>query len=655
MITKIQYKNFLKDKLNKFKLPTLLDRAQCVLHKHELLICGGFYQKACYSYHTIKNEYKFICEYPSDIILDGHCVVKLVDNNNKDKNQITLLSFGSSSFVKKKTYIDDEIYISNKSNEFNNYNKWIPFIDNHNHPIIIGRDNDDYTGMRALIGGSNNHLLFITYWKNNISVFDLHKFRFIKHCTLPANNEIWYHCFISNSEHGQGQEMMKINKQNYQMLLFCGKTGLSIEYNENNNTFQFRQLSVCKDIATLISYAYVYINGVILFFGGWDVNDSVVSKSVYKYSIRKKKWNNLKIYCLLDYNSYIYIIGGHNTSTNMKIRLSELIDHMQTKNEIKFIIQHWIRILKIRLGWIDDFNKIITKYVRGFESLMILRGHDNTVNSVQFSADSCKIVSASYDCTVRIWDVVSGKQLQIFIGHTDRVFSARFSPDGNTIVSCSGDKTIRLWNINTGNEVMKLRNDSNKILDVEFSPDGRYIVSDLKDNTIQLWDLYSGMEITKLLGHSRDVVSTRFSSNGKMIVSSNDKIINLWDVESGERLKQFKGHSSRVMRAKFSPDDKFIISCSLDATIRIWNIETGIEWNILKEHSHHVNDIKYFPDGQTIVSCSSDNTIRLWNVELVKRIQILEGHSQAVRCVDITRNGNTIASGSTDCTIRIWK
>ncbi|ETN99983.1 hypothetical protein RFI_37475, partial [Reticulomyxa filosa] len=81
------------------ELPTPLTLSQCVQHKHELLICGGQFKRACYSYHTLKNEYKFVCDYPSDVELFGHCVVKLVDNNsNNDKynNQITLLSFGST-------------------------------------------------------------------------------------------------------------------------------------------------------------------------------------------------------------------------------------------------------------------------------------------------------------------------------------------------------------------------------------------------------------------------------------------------------------------------------------------------------------------------------------------------------------------------------
>ncbi|ETN99939.1 hypothetical protein RFI_37528, partial [Reticulomyxa filosa] len=117
------------------------------------------------------------------------------------------------------------------------------------------------------IGGINNHLLFITYKYNNIIVFNLNTFQFIKHDELPTNNSIYYHCFVSKSE------MMKTspkNKQNYQMLLFCENTGLSIEYDEDNNIFQFHRLSVCDDIVLLFAYAYVCINDVILFFGGYD-------------------------------------------------------------------------------------------------------------------------------------------------------------------------------------------------------------------------------------------------------------------------------------------------------------------------------------------------------------------------------------------------
>ncbi|ETO10602.1 hypothetical protein RFI_26777 [Reticulomyxa filosa] len=181
-------------------LPTPLYQPQCVSHKHELLICGGTHNRDCYSYHTLTNEYKFICSYPSDVKLFGHCVVKLIDNKNS--NEITLLSFGGffkHTLVMKYVSVwsnnndnDNEI---NKSKKSSNYNEWVPFTDNHNYPIQIGRDEDKYEGVRAVIGGSDNHLLFITYYPKNISVFDLNTFQFIKHDTVPTYNPTWYHCF----------------------------------------------------------------------------------------------------------------------------------------------------------------------------------------------------------------------------------------------------------------------------------------------------------------------------------------------------------------------------------------------------------------------------------------------------------------------------
>ncbi|ETO10973.1 hypothetical protein RFI_26403 [Reticulomyxa filosa] len=313
---------------------------QYVLHKHEILICGGYDRRVCYSYHTIKNDYKFICDYPSDVKLNGHCVVKLANKNKKDSNKITLLSFGGSHqhtlMMKYANVWNDD----NKLKKLNHYNQWIPFTDNNNHPVYIERDHSNFKGMRALIGGSNNHLLFIAYFIGSISVFDLNTFQFIKHVTLPVQDLIGFPCFVSNSENGQGQEMMKTNKKkNYEMLLFCKEEGLSIEYDEDNNNFQFHKLPVCKDIAPLSDYAYVRVNDTILFFGGYGQS---ASKSVHQYSIKKKKWITIKNRMLTplcncfgilnEDNTYIHIVGGCRSEQSFvtaKVKLSELIDPPQ--------------------------------------------------------------------------------------------------------------------------------------------------------------------------------------------------------------------------------------------------------------------------------------------------------------------------------------
>ncbi|ETO36630.1 G-protein beta WD-40 repeats containing protein [Reticulomyxa filosa] len=314
--------------------------------------------------------------------------------------------------------------------------------------------------------------------------------------------------------------------------------------------------------------------------------------------------------------------------------------------KIKVIIQYWIQEVNIKLGWINNFDKIVAKYVNkvtlysssstfnlqvvGFTLLKILKGHENVIRSVKFSPDGSNIVSSSRDNTVRIWDVGSGKQIQTFREDSGSMYTAKFSPDGHNVLSCSYDGTIRLWDIASGKQIQVFKGHFSPVNIAEFSPDGRTIISCALDTTIRLWSTQSGIEMMKLEGHSDIVWCAHFS---QMVNIFN---IGIWDVKSGKRLQQSTGHSDSIRHVNFSPDGQFIVSCSSDKTIRIWDVISGREVKNLQGHSSNVNIVIYFPDGQTIVSGSDDKTIRIWDVKSGKEIQKLEGHSASVRSIDVS-------------------
>ena len=292
--------------------------------------------------------------------------------------------------------------------------------------------------------------------------------------------------------------------------------------------------------------------------------------------------------------------------------------------------------------------------------------HNSRVYSAAFSPDGTRIVSASQDGTVKLWDTKNGSEI-VFeepLMHNSPVYSAAFSPDGTRIVSGSKDGTVKIWDVKSGLEVklekpIKLKSTVNS---VAFSPDGTRIVSGSKDGTVKIWDAKSGSEVTfeKPLKHASEVYSAAFSPNGTRIVSgSKDGTVKLWDAKNGSELvfEEPLRHKSTIVRSvAFSPDGTRIVSASEDGTVKIWDIKSGSEVKLEKpiKLKSAVYSAAFSPDGTRIVTASKDGTVRIWNIESESEATILKGHTSHVNFATFNPDGTRIASASDDSTVRIW-
>jgi WD40 repeat protein len=90
--------------------------------------------------------------------------------------------------------------------------------------------------------------------------------------------------------------------------------------------------------------------------------------------------------------------------------------------------------------------------------------------------------------TVRVWNAASGQEVFSLKGHDHVVDSVAFSPDGERLVSASQDKTIKTWDTQSGQETLTLKGHSSHIWSVAFSPEGRRLASASSDRTVRIWD-----------------------------------------------------------------------------------------------------------------------------------------------------------------------
>lgn len=115
-----------------------------------------------------------------------------------------------------------------------------------------------------------------------------------------------------------------------------------------------------------------------------------------------------------------------------------------------------------------------------------LEGHHKQVMSAAFSDDGARIVTASLDHDVRIWDAASGAPLQVVRVHFAVVSAARFSPDGRWIAT-AGPVTSALVSADTGRLAFYLRGHDGKLTAVAFSPDGKQVATGGIDGTVRLY------------------------------------------------------------------------------------------------------------------------------------------------------------------------
>ncbi len=280
--------------------------------------------------------------------------------------------------------------------------------------------------------------------------------------------------------------------------------------------------------------------------------------------------------------------------------------------------------------------------------------HTHQINSVMFSPDGSQLVTASWDGSVRFWDIASGKVLRN-IKYLSSTYSLSFSPDGSQLAIGLLRGNVVLLEAATGTELRRLpgrENDERSF--VIFSPDGSQLAtSSHTSGTIRLWDLSTDEEPQLISGHTGGVTSMVFSPDGSQLISgSHDRSIRLWDVETGQELRRFSGHAESVHSIAISSDGSQLASGSIDGSVRIWDVGTGEELQVILGHFAPVRFVIFSPDGAQVASGGSDRYVRRWDVSTGKDLGTLE-HGNFVLALDISRDSKFLASAGGQ-TLKLW-
>ena len=286
----------------------------------------------------------------------------------------------------------------------------------------------------------------------------------------------------------------------------------------------------------------------------------------------------------------------------------------------------------------------------------VLAGHTNRVETVGLHSDGRRAVSASWDGTLRVWELETGACLHVLAGHTSMVNAVALHPDGRRAVSASADSTLRVWDLETGASLLVLAGHTGGVNALALHPDGRRVVSASWDKTLRVWDLTTGACLQVLAGHTSVVTAVALGRDGRQLVSASyDGTLRVWDLVTRACLKVLAGHTSVVTAVVLHPDGWRVVSASWDNTLRVWNLMTGACLQILAGHTDGVPAVALHPDGRRVISASWDGTLRVWELATGVCLQVLAGHTREVTAVTLDSDGHRVISTSKDGTLQVWE
>lgn len=250
-----------------------------------------------------------------------------------------------------------------------------------------------------------------------------------------------------------------------------------------------------------------------------------------------------------------------------------------------------------------------------------LIGHSHFVEDVVISTDGQFCLSASWDGTLRLWDIKSGETERRFVGHTKEVLSVAFSADNRQIVSGSRDKTIKLWN--TLGECKFSKNSHTEWVScVRFSPSTStpLIVSCGWDKTVKVWNLSDNRPDKSLEKHTGYLNTVTVSPDGSLCASGGkDQEAMLWDLYESKHLYSLKADGI-IHTLAFSPN-RYWLCAATSQSIMIWDLESK---NVVDEMRleppgkramlPYCASLCWSADGSTLFAGYTDNKIRVYSV-----------------------------------------
>jgi WD40 repeat protein len=282
-----------------------------------------------------------------------------------------------------------------------------------------------------------------------------------------------------------------------------------------------------------------------------------------------------------------------------------------------------------------------------------LHGHDGLIHSTDYSPDGSRLLSASEDGKVILWDTQSGQQLQSMSPPSNPAF-ARFAPDGLRAITVGKDGNATIWKQDFATIDQRIDEHERPIRALAINASGQTIATGDEDGIVVVKNTLS-KELLHTFDVGSSVSSLAFTPLGtRLFIGTRLGPSFVFDVATGKHSITIE--TGPAWSATISPDGETV----LIAGATLWDLTTGE-----KRHSFELDDrnganadgVTFSPDGLLIAGTGSlfDTSSRVWHAKTGRLLYTFDRHEGAATSIQFSPDGKSLLTAANDGRAMIWK
>lgn len=311
-----------------------------------------------------------------------------------------------------------------------------------------------------------------------------------------------------------------------------------------------------------------------------------------------------------------------------------------------------------------DCNRAIEILKSGTgESVSVLRGHTDSINSMLFLAGGDELVSSSKDGTIRFWNVQKGRERQCLSDLPD-VYQISGCRDGSRL-AFTANSGISVYD-RTGGMVTKRYElpKTHKANACALSPDGSLLAVG-SNSGLSWYDAANGRIIAASSKVPNYYAALAFSNDGRLLAYSDDENLVIYNTTSRQVLATRTIRRSDNFALIFLPDGDRLVTCSPPQA----GSRPAAEVQVLDWKANEVlastteagftavpvcGNLSVSPDGRIVAMGCTEGVIRYWLPQGAGKVPAPRGHDSEVWCLAYSPDGQLLASGGDDNLVRVW-